>query len=121
MNGVRVIRDATGARIVHDCEPVISVRIELGARVDLFSDDEIVARYQQRLSALAAALVDSPQLRWDVAARRWVPRGRAICCVVERIVDEPAVFVDEVELTVGELGAMLSSHGATICVVFLDD
>ena len=121
MNGVHVTRDATGASIAHDCEPVITVRLELGEHAGTFSDREIVDRYHQRMCALGAALVASPQLRWDDTHRRWFPRSRTVRCVVETNVDAPTVVVDEVELTVAELGAMLADHGAQICLVFLDD
>ncbi len=121
MNGVRVTRDGTAALIAHDCEPVLTVRIELGAQAQTLTDQDILDRYNQRLYALGAALVASPQLRWDDAAGRWTPRGHAIRCVVEAAIDEPTVLVDEVELTVAELGAMLVRHGAQICLVFLDE
>ncbi len=121
MNGVRVTRDATGALIAHDCEPVLTVRLELGEHAGSFSDQEIVDCYNQRMCALGAVLVASPQLRWDDVYCRWVPRGRAIRCVVEASADAPTVVVDEVELTIPELTAMLASHGAPICLMFLDD
>jgi hypothetical protein len=121
IHGVRVIRDGTAALIEHDCEPVIVVRLELGAHAGTLTDREIVERYSQRILALGATMVASPQLRWDEATRRWRPGGRAIRCVVEATVDEPTVLVDEVELTIADLSRMLANHGAQICLVFLDD
>lgn len=121
MKGVRITRDGTAASIVHDCEPMLTVRIELGAHAPTLTDQDIVERCNHRLGALGAALVPSPQLRWDEATARWTPRGHAIRCEVEGAIDEPTVFVDSVELTVAELGAMLVRHGAEICLVFLDE
>jgi hypothetical protein len=121
MNGVRVTRDGTGALIAHDFEPRITMRLELGPHADTLSEQDIVERYQQRVCALGAALVSSPQLNWDNATGHWRPRGRAIRFVVEASIEEPIVVVDDIELTVTELGAMLSSHGVQICLVFLDE
>jgi hypothetical protein len=118
---VRVTRDASGAVIANDCEPIVTVRIELGAHADTFSEREIVDRYHRTLCELGADLAGSPQLRWHEVERRWVPRGRALRCFVETSIEAPTVVIDEVELTVGELGAMLARHGAHICLVFLDD
>jgi hypothetical protein len=118
---VRVIRDRTGAVIAHDSEPIVTVRLELGAYARTFSDVEIVECYSRKLGALGATLAGSPQLRWDDVERRWVPRGRIVACNVEATVDGPIVVVDEIELTLAELGSMLARHGAQICLVFLDD
>jgi hypothetical protein len=121
MDGVRVTRDDSGAVIAHDCAPVVAVRLELGPHVRSYSDDDILRRYTHHVSALGAALIASPQLRWDEVARRWLPRGRAICCHVEAGIDAHLVVIDGLELTLAELAAMLSGHGARVCVVFLDD
>jgi hypothetical protein len=118
---VRVIRDRTGAVIAHDCEPIVTVRLELGAHARTFSDGEIVDCYSRKLGVLGATLAGSPQLRWDDVERRWVPRGRIVVCNVEAAVDRPIVLIDEIELTLAELGSMLARHGAQICLVFLDD
>jgi hypothetical protein len=118
--GVQLRREATAAVIVHDCEPRISVRIELGPHATSLADHEIVDRYVRRLCALGTLLVGEPQLRWDDAILRWVPRGCALRCTVEGI-DEPIVVVGDSELTLGELGRMLASHGAEICLVLLDE
>jgi hypothetical protein len=118
---VRVIRDRTGAVIAHDCEPIVTVRLELGAHARTFSDVEIVDCYSRKLGALGATLAGSPQLRWDEVERRWVPRNRVVRCSVEASVDGAIVLIDEVELTLAELGSMLARHGAQVCLVFLDD
>jgi len=121
MKGVRVTRDGTSAAIDHDLEPMLTVRIELGVRASTLTDQEIIDRCNHRIGALGAALVPSPQLRWDEALGRWTPSGNAIRCEVEGVIDDPTVFVDAVELSVSELGAMLVRHGAQICLVFLDE
>jgi hypothetical protein len=121
MNGVRVIREGTAAMVEHDCDPAVAVRIDLGALASLLSDGDIVARYEQHVLALGAELVATPQLRWDEAAQRWRPTGRAIRCIVEPSIDEPTVLIDDVELSIGELARLLANHGASICLVFLDD
>jgi hypothetical protein len=118
---VRVTRDASGAVIANDCEPIVTVRLELGAHAGTFSEREIVDCYNRKLCALGADLAGSPQLRWDEVERRWLPRGRALRCYVETSLDAPTVVIDEVELTVGELGSLLARHGAHVCLVFLDD
>ncbi len=120
-DGVRMTRDGTAAVIEHDCEPVVAVRLELGTLATTLSDREILERYEHKLGALGAALVATPQLRWDDAGLCWVPRGHAIRLTVEPAIDEPTVMIDEIELTVAELTSMLSSHGAQICLVFLDE
>lgn len=121
MVGVRVIRDGTIVIVEHDCEPIVAVRLELGVRASTLSDREILDRYNQRVLALGAALIATPQLQRDDVTGRWRPSGRAIRCVVEGSVDEPTVFVDDVELSFAELGALMSNHGAPIFLVFLDD
>jgi hypothetical protein len=118
---VRVIRDLTGAVIAHDRESIVTVRLELGAHARTFSDGEIVDCYSRKLGELGATLAGSPQLRWDDVERRWVPRGRVVACHVEATIDGPIVLIDELELTLAELGSMLARHGAQICLVFLDD
>jgi hypothetical protein len=71
----------------------------------------------EQLHALAA----TPQLQWDHARARWRPVGPVIHCIVEHGSSETTVWIDELELGVDELADILSSHGAPVCLVFLDD
>ena len=66
---------------------------------------------------LIEELVETPQLAWDHARRRWRPLGRALRAVV----DGRLIVIDDVELDPEELGQMLAAHGAGLCILFLDD
>src|SRR5438552_3789443 len=117
MLGVRILRDGTAAVIEHDCDPMLRVRIELGALAHTLTDREILERHHQHVLGLGAAMVATPQLRWDEANERWRPRGRALVVLI----DGPIAIVDDLELTISELAGVLASHGAHICLVFLDE
>jgi hypothetical protein len=71
----------------------------------------------EQLLALAA----TPQLQWDDTRARWRPVGPVIRCTVDHGSHETTVWIDELELSVDELATILSSHGAPVCLVFLDD
>ena len=120
MNGVHVVRMGTSAVVEHDCAPRLSIRIELGSLAHTLSDHEILERHRQAVLELGAALVDSPQLRWDELHERWRPCGRALVLVIEAN-PEPIAMIDDVELTLPELARVCTGHGAHICLVFLDE
>ena len=76
---------------------------------------------RDQLEELVGQLISTPQLYWDERCARWRPSGIAIRCVVEPGAEEPTIWVDELELTLADLAALLASQGAPVCLVFLDD
>jgi hypothetical protein len=119
--GVHVLRVANGAFIEHDADPTLVVQIDLGAHAASVGERELFERYRQRVLALGAAMIESPQLVRDEVTGRWCPHGRALRCSVEPGSDGPSVWVDQDELSLWELGALLEAHGASVIFMFLDD
>jgi hypothetical protein len=121
VRGVHVSRVANGALIAHDAAPSLVVRIELGPHATSVSEREVYERCHQTILALGAAMIGSPQVVCDELTGRWRPLGRALHCSVERGPDGLSVWVDDDELSLCELGALLEAHGARVILMFLDD
>lgn len=121
LRGVQVRREASGAFIEHDADPTLVVRIELGAHAASLGERELFERYHQRVLALGAAMIASPQLVRDELTGRWRPCGRVLRGSVEPGPDGPSLWVDDSELSLWELGALLEAHGAGVILMLLDD
>lgn len=121
MAEVHIRRVGDAALIEYPALPGLTVTLHLGARS--LSDREILERHHRWIAQIAELLIAAPQVDWDEVRTRWRPRGRVMRCSVEAGDDpgEALVAIDEVELSLGELGGMLAEHGAHVCLIFLDD
>jgi hypothetical protein len=121
MDEVHIRRDGEVALIEYPALPGVTVTLHLGGGARVLSDGDILDRHHRRIAQLAELLIAAPQVDWDEVRTRWRPRGRVVRCAVEAGPDEPLVAIDEVELSLSELGRMLTDHGAHVCLIFLDD
>jgi hypothetical protein len=123
MAPLRIVRTGDHALIEYPGEPGVTMCLRLDARGLAMSDRELRALHDQRLAALADALIAAPQVAWDERAACWRPRGPVVACAVEAgaAVDEPLVAIDDLELTLVELGRLLAGHGAPVRLLFMDE
>jgi hypothetical protein len=120
---VHIRRLGDAALIEYAALPGLTVTVHLGGGGRSLSDGEILDRHHRWIAQIAELMIGAPQVAWDEAHTRWRPRGRVVRCAVEPGLspDEPLVAIDEVALTLDELGGMLADHGAHVCLIFLDD
>jgi hypothetical protein len=123
LGDVRISRDGDAAIIEYPGDPPVLVRIAVGLRARTLTDQEILDLHNQRLLAMTDAMIAAPQVIWDERAGCWRPHGRVVACVVDAGagLDEPLVAIDDVELSLGELGRLLAGHGAAVRLLFIDD
>jgi hypothetical protein len=123
LDDVHVHRHGNSAVIAFEGEPRSAVWLELGPAARTLTDQEILDRHHQRVLELVEQSATMPQVCWDDASGTWRPYGRVVRCVVEGgpTLHEPLIMIDELELTLAELGRMLVGHGAHVCMLFLDE
>lgn len=122
---VHVHRHGTCAVIELDGEPRAAVWMELGPAARTMTDQEILDHHHRRVLSIVErnATMRGPSVWWDDASESWRPYRCLVRCAAEggATLDEPVVLIDELELTLAELGRMLVVHGTHVCMLFLDE
>ena len=78
----------------------------------------MAARYRH----VAVEIVGRPQIEYSKECRQWVPRGDVLRCVIAWKDGEPAIEIDDTELSLREFGEMLlTREGWGMRVVFVPD
>jgi hypothetical protein len=123
LDDVHVRREGNTALVELPGQPRTVVWIELGPSARTLSDQEILDRHHHHVLATIEQGARAPQVYWDDAAGCWRPYGRLVRCALEvgPTLGEPVMVIDELELTLAELGRMLVEHGAHVGMVFFDD
>lgn len=123
MTEVLIRRLGAVAQIEYPSLPGLTVTLHLGPGARALSDADILDRYQRRIAQLAELMIAAPQVDWDDVQTRWRPRSRALRCSVDAGAEPGSalVSIDELDLTLDELGAILADHGAHVCLLFLED
>ena len=120
---VRVTREGNAASIDHADASAPNVHLTIGPGIELMSDADIVAMYNDILDAQWALLQDwdktvveeppgEPQNDYHECSDQWVPRGDVLRCIVDDggPDGEVTIHIDDGELSLAEFGRLLKVH-----------
>src|SRR5271166_3898245 len=119
---VTITREGDYVHIEYKEPDVPGTQLELGARINQMSDQEILDLFNEMLRGQAQLAAEykhvavevplgSPQIKYFARGYQWCPRGGVLRCLIED--DENGklvVAIDDQELSLEEFGRMLTTH-----------
>ncbi len=133
-DAIKITRDGDAA-IIEYLEPgVMTTRFVLGPEMSTMSDREIHRRFNRGLIATEELRAGyqhvaveiprrQPQIEYFEKGDQWVPRGGVLRCIVGGGPDgETVIHIDDQELSLRELGRLLSTYsGWGMRIIFVPD
>jgi len=122
LDEVRIERDGEYAEITFADETIGGMHLKLGPEVDGMSDLQILDRFNEVVAAMEASVnawdrtvieipAGKPQIEFAASSEQWVPVGDVLRCIIDEDDDgQPAIWIDDKELTWAEFGKMLLVH-----------
>ena len=124
---VRIRRDGEYAVITFVDESIGGMHLNLGMEVQKMSGSEILERFNEVVDAMEAGVdawdrtvveipVGKPQIEFATGPEQWVPVGEVLRCVIDESDDgQPAIWIDDKELSWAEFGRMLMVFNGWAC------
>jgi len=133
LDEVKITRDGDYA-VFRYADPGMGggMRLKVGPKVKKMTLGELVKLHNEivrerlalaaRYKHEAVEIVGGPQIEYSEQCRQWVPRSDVLRCVITWKEDEPAIEIDDTELSLREFGEMLLTHeGWGMRVVFVPE
>ena len=134
LDEIRISRDGESATISFIDASVATTHLTLGSDSKQLSDNEILDRFNEVISAQAAMAASykhvaveippgSPQVEFVERSGQWVPRGSVVRCQISDDEQGDVVIgIDDHELSLSEFGTLLTTYaGWGMRLVFVPD
>lgn len=122
LDEVRIKREGEDAVITFIDESIGGMHLRLGPEVQQMTDIQILGCFNEVVAAMDAGVdawdrtvveipVGKPQIEFAPASEQWVPVGDVLRCIIDESEDgQPAIWIDDQELSWAEFGRMLMFH-----------